>query len=968
MTSSFHYGVFSAVDFKGEKIELPLANCDLLSAPDITARYAIKYTEAVQIRQNLEVAFLDAFFARAMPTGPVLQFSNGVRQHFVDNLGFYNNISPETIELALDRYCNGELENHPNRIERWEYDHEEGQQFQQDHSRLEGEATEQHSTTDEGSSAPTVADQGSNSVSEPQETRDNDSSAIETHVDADHRTQNARLPAATVTDRSEHSWHGETQSHGEHKKQTVLGLIYHIAEEQARKEGYVHRGVTCNGCSTLPIRGVRYRCTNCADYDLCELCESQQVHDRTHLFYKVRIPAPFLGNPRQPQPVWYPGKPRSNNVPLNKDDNSLLSQRTGLQMPVLEALWEQFKCLAAVDYPEDPTRYYLAIDRPTFDKCFVPKSTTRPPPPNLIYDRMFCFYDTNDDGLIGFQEFVFGISSIGHKKPEERLRQIFNGYDVDNDKYVSRIDFQRLFKALFSLHKELAKDIVTRIDDEVYDEEVAREVINSSQALSSAFSGSIPPGDPSRMNDGKSKNIHGDYLITGTSITTVKPEDDYPKNWHEEQDYGQEILYQVIHESINELLDPLFRFREDVGLEAHRSRAERHQYPEQLAQLRKAGFWLVLEVLINRFEQKWRVKSSNTLLGNDAQLLIEYISEKHIYKTYNPSIDYIKKRERHIAELFAPFLKAGLITRDDLIPPWTLAEVGGHKIWMAHLQEKLANLAPQHDQDQAEVELRCKAELDDVQECLQELTSPPITPLEGNDVFQEQSENDEIASRAENMKEESPSLAESQSTSAPILGEDTEPSTSSSDESSSDADPNANQPAEPVDYPLTQTLPIHTPRPIHAGPDASEIDLLRELGKSMVGADEYNSERSPYDFPTADRPTDPTLPQNRNNGIDSEAGTPNVPASTNADSSNAIPTPNSTDAQPNPDSRDHQPKYPLPSMDRLKYLSLMELLAKRDDDRGGPGRISWPEFEEIMKGPRGGELGFLGAWIEMATF
>ena len=47
------------------------------------------------------------------------------------------------------------------------------------------------------------------------------------------------------------------------------------------------------------------------------------------------------------------------------------------------------------------------------------------------------------------------------------------------------------------------------------------------------------------------------------------------RHWPEVQDYGQEILYDVIHDSINELLDPLFKYREDIGLEVLRTKADR---------------------------------------------------------------------------------------------------------------------------------------------------------------------------------------------------------------------------------------------------------------------------------------------------------------------------------------------------------------------------------------------------------
>jgi len=48
----------------------------------------------------------------------------------------------------------------------------------------------------------------------------------------------------------------------------------------------VHHGVTCDGCSTYPIVGNRYKCSVCPDYDLCESCHSQEKH-KEHTLNKV---------------------------------------------------------------------------------------------------------------------------------------------------------------------------------------------------------------------------------------------------------------------------------------------------------------------------------------------------------------------------------------------------------------------------------------------------------------------------------------------------------------------------------------------------------------------------------------------------------------------------------------------------------------------------------------------------------
>jgi hypothetical protein len=54
-----------------------------------------------------------------------------------------------------------------------------------------------------------------------------------------------------------------------------------------RKTEEVHSGVRCDGCNVEPIRGVRYKCSVCSNYDLCQGCESKNVHSE-HPFLKIR--------------------------------------------------------------------------------------------------------------------------------------------------------------------------------------------------------------------------------------------------------------------------------------------------------------------------------------------------------------------------------------------------------------------------------------------------------------------------------------------------------------------------------------------------------------------------------------------------------------------------------------------------------------------------------------------------------
>jgi hypothetical protein len=72
-----------------------------------------------------------------------------------------------------------------------------------------------------------------------------------------------------------------------HETQTCLPEVQQKPSSKA--EGPEHRGVCCDGCGMHPIVGVRYKCMNCPDFDLCEGCEAQGVHDH-HVFLKLKQP------------------------------------------------------------------------------------------------------------------------------------------------------------------------------------------------------------------------------------------------------------------------------------------------------------------------------------------------------------------------------------------------------------------------------------------------------------------------------------------------------------------------------------------------------------------------------------------------------------------------------------------------------------------------------------------------------
>lgn len=52
-----------------------------------------------------------------------------------------------------------------------------------------------------------------------------------------------------------------------------------------------HLNVSCDGCGQMHIRGHRYKCAVCKDFDYCESCEALGGHDDTHPFLKIRDPS-----------------------------------------------------------------------------------------------------------------------------------------------------------------------------------------------------------------------------------------------------------------------------------------------------------------------------------------------------------------------------------------------------------------------------------------------------------------------------------------------------------------------------------------------------------------------------------------------------------------------------------------------------------------------------------------------------
>ncbi|KAJ3111694.1 hypothetical protein HDU96_005447 [Phlyctochytrium bullatum] len=305
----------------------------------------------------------------------------------------------------------------------------------------------------------------------------------------------------------------EASGYAEESK-NLLDLLYSIAEDQARK-------------------GFRFKCANCVDFDLCEGCEAADVHPRTHIFLKIRIPIPPHANPRSALlPVFYPGK-AIEDTEFQKIEFRELAEKTHFDVVELHAFYEQFRSLATVEPGgENPA----GITREVFEQCLGPLGLEK----NLITERIFAFFDQDKDKLISFPELVYGLSILCKGSLDERIKYAFQGYDIDGDGVISREELHRMFKAYFYLSMELVRDYVKTMEEgmmETFDDEASKPVSASFAAPSMHGQ-----GDPTHEEDDNVKEDPGVGTSSGASTAAnARRKGKRPASAHE-SDFSGSIL------------------------------------------------------------------------------------------------------------------------------------------------------------------------------------------------------------------------------------------------------------------------------------------------------------------------------------------------------------------------------------------------------------------------------------------
>lgn len=309
--------------------------------------------------------------------------------------------------------------------------------------------------------------------------------------------------------------------------QGLKGLLYYIAEEKAKREAYEHRGIRCDSCNESPIRGVRWHCLNCPDVDLCSTCEMTYPHQQTHVFVKVKIPLPAVGQPGRTlsYPVWYPGSPHILHEPIQPALRKRLAEEYHYEEPQIDALYDQFITTANVSFEQDPSDIKIGIDRRAFDSALTIEAWTEHCAPNALYDRMFAFYDRGNKGAILFEDFINGMAYLRGPSRHHPMTRALQGFDIDNDGFVDRRDFLLLMRAKYDVQKALIAGASGIRADKISQE--GADVLKSSQPISAIFCEQDMPLGEQRSSGGKRVTHLGD-LEPIEEVKTILEDDEVP--------------------------------------------------------------------------------------------------------------------------------------------------------------------------------------------------------------------------------------------------------------------------------------------------------------------------------------------------------------------------------------------------------------------------------------------------------
>jgi hypothetical protein len=79
-------------------------------------------------------------------------------------------------------------------------------------------------------------------------------------------------------------------------KGRIVRILLHCRRDMGKAERYLgqgrHVGITCDGCGAFEFKGLRFRCSVCPNYDLCDACSSHSVQSYRHKAYHELLALP----------------------------------------------------------------------------------------------------------------------------------------------------------------------------------------------------------------------------------------------------------------------------------------------------------------------------------------------------------------------------------------------------------------------------------------------------------------------------------------------------------------------------------------------------------------------------------------------------------------------------------------------------------------------------------------------------
>lgn len=225
---------------------------------------------------------------------------------------------------------------------------------------------------------------------------------------------------------------------------TLYSTLYQVGIDELRLRANIHDSrYSCFHChkssltdwvSTWPqFQGVRYVCAQCQDISICEDCEREGVHEKAHILYKVNYNVPFELDRRiacgqlpwqsQQNLSYYAFNSETSNLHFEqiKSINDMLTYNASTSD--IEALYEQFSRLADT-----------ALDLIEFEGLggistisLIDILAVRYIGDNNPLAKFVCgIYDTDNDGIVSFPEYVKGHDLIINAPDEKRVIHFVN--------------------------------------------------------------------------------------------------------------------------------------------------------------------------------------------------------------------------------------------------------------------------------------------------------------------------------------------------------------------------------------------------------------------------------------------------------------------------------------------------------------------------------------------------------------